>query len=618
VSYLARVLQRFSEGCRERQVLHIYYDFENNVPYFRHSYAAKRSSRFEDISRRFVFWCDPRPASDHDLRVVEEALARRFGRDTASRLRRVLETGLTMVNPGSDALMDRALEVFVNGLEALAAFYRLDTGLYDALPRRLFTAMLLEEGAVGVVDTDGRVVRESPSGVYAVLDGEKLVGAAARVGERVLIYERWGPEDPSEVVARALDAPRRSWLDVYRENEGYIETLVEKSRRAIEWLEKGLGRRGFLAFSGGKDSMLAALILSEVGSNFVAVYTHIEHGDPPHIIEEVESFLGSLGVETLLIEKRWREVEDLIKRFGPPCRGYRWCTHVLKLRPQLQMAKRLFGRDWVVNYTGSRMFETPRRSLKPPTHVDAESGIVVHSVPYKWPRLLEYLALEYRYRASLPREYLIGFERRSCVACPYKTLYELRLSRELYPQDFDAWMPHLRELCRETCRDVERCLELHLWRFAATPRDLRAVSRALGIEARPALPRPVAAPARDPSRELVCAEAMRIRSWRALEALRGALAYCPGEVCGLCLDTCPTRAITELPPAVDPSRCVSCLRCLQICPPALSTAFHSIAAREGARKAGEWVKKLREQAKKRSLEIAIEMEEKLYQTRKGP
>jgi ferredoxin len=38
--------------------------------------------------------------------------------------------------------------------------------------------------------------------------------------------------------------------------------------------------------------------------------------------------------------------------------------------------------------------------------------------------------------------------------------------------------------------------------------------------------------------------------------------------CGLCLSTCPTRALLPAPgrPVVDPVRCTSCLECLEVCP----------------------------------------------------
>ncbi len=36
--------------------------------------------------------------------------------------------------------------------------------------------------------------------------------------------------------------------------------------------------------------------------------------------------------------------------------------------------------------------------------------------------------------------------------------------------------------------------------------------------------------------------------------------------CGICIEECPTRAIGAAPDAIDPERCIKCMRCTAVCP----------------------------------------------------
>ncbi len=609
------VAWRLSRGSRERSVLHVYYDFEENIPYFRYGYASRLRRPVVDVSSRFIYWCDPRPVQSSDLRVLEEAVSRRFGGDVARKVLLLARWGLTLVNPGGDAVVDHALEFMVNGVDFCIVYHDTLSMAFDAAPRRLLTALLYVEDAIGVVSRDGRLVRVSPNGFYAVVEGDRVVGVAADVAghDRPVVLWEWEPLEPWSFVARFSSLRSPGWRRVYEANLGYIEVLVEKTRRAARWLEEGLGRRGLLAFSGGKDSVLAAMILDEVGSRFEMVYTHIEHGDPEKVRGYVEEVASRLGVRLHVIEHRWERVREHLDSFGMPCRGYRWCTQVFKLRPQIQLASRLYGGvDRVVNYTGSRMYETPRRSVKPPTHVDVSTGVVAHSVPYKWPRLLEYLALAYRYRVRLLDDYEQGFERISCVACPHKSLYELRLSEKLYPSDFTAWKPYMRSLLEAMGADEDKGMRLHLWRLALLPLDLRDLSKLHGVKARPTMPPARAKPreAGEVFRANVTALKPRTRLVKAM--VWAATAYC--TCCGLCQAACPANAIS-LPFSVDPSKCTGCLACLYECPAALREAYNLLQKLYGTRRALDWYARVREESGRRGLEKAVELEEKLYSTR---
>ena len=647
------IAERLARLHSERSGLHVYYDVELNIPFFKHSYALERGSgRLRELCAESRVWCDPRPATRHDVVLLREAILATLGDPgLASLAESLVEGSLVLVNTDNDGVLDQLWEFFVNGIRLALVYYDVFEGVPRVVPGPGL-ALLMEERGVGsrgyAASSNYATVSSRDGDVVLVYEGGVVKGVAVDVGGVARIVDRWGSLPDPALLYRG-----GSLLEAYEANREYIEVLVEKVRRVVEWLEGRLGRRGVLGFSGGKDSLLALHLLVEAGSNVEAFYSHIEHGDPPHIPGFVEKTAEKLGVRLRVHINDWGYVEKMLRAFGMPVRGYRWCTQVFKIAPLMSYLRRL-GRDRVVSYTGSRGYETLRRGLKPATYVDVEHGVLVHSVPYKWPRFLEMLALRYHFRAELPPDYEEGFERISCVTCPNKSVYELRLSQRLYPEDYEPWLPYMREASRLVSPEHwEKVLELHAWRLSMQPRDLLDVARVAGIRVIPRLPGP-RRPPRSPTRgdierasrnarimlkgvraldegvfehgecrarideeHGVWLERGRFGSCARLLKLLYASAYC--VECRVCTNKCPVDAIISLPLRVSEAcRGEECMLCVETCPlawGAVDMALANIVL--GYRRA---LARLREEKRRKGeeyLEKAIRAEEEVYRTKGG-
>ena len=625
-------------GLANESPLKLYYDSDLNVFFFRRGFAEARGTSVRDVSIEALTWFDPRPVTEFDIELLSEAISERFGTDIANKVRSLVLSSLAFVSTDSTALADHVMEFFINGEPLALAYFDLTKMRWDVVPRKVMVALLVQEG----IDLEEH-------GIVLKTDRGRVVGTALIASDgSVNDFDSWSSpiEDAHLYLDEVASRRRTSWLDVYRVNEPYVNMLVEKVRRAVEWLERDLGKRGFLAFSGGKDSVLAACLLTEVESNFCAVYTHIEHGDPEGVRDYVLRVSSRLGFKVFVIEHEWKRVREFVERLGMPFRGYRWCTQVLKFYPQMKLAKDLFGLDKIVSYTGSRKYETAKRSAKPATYIDVEMGVVSHSVPYKFPRLLEYLVLRYRYGVELFEDYERGFERLSCIACPYKTCFELKLSERTYREDFDYWVPYIRKLCKTMGMDAEIAMQMHVWRIGFQLRDLASIRRYLGYKCRIPLPAytPTKVSSEDierclrnvstlfPDAKIDRVDKAVVISWRGCKAtvsnkgvkfeFRGSLekylefimcieASINCIECGICSVRCRYEAL-KMPLDIDASKCRKCFACILGCPVAISRLLRRVALMRGRLGAFKLYRSLKERRASEYLAKATKLESELY------
>jgi phosphoadenosine phosphosulfate reductase len=139
----------------------------------------------------------------------------------------------------------------------------------------------------------------------------------------------------------------------------------------------------------------------------------------------------------------------------------------------------------IVSYVGSRKSETVKRSIRPATYIDSEAGLLTHAVCYKFPKLLEYLYIWYRAKLPLFRDYMLGIERVSCVTCPFKSCHEIKIGAQEYPEVYELWLPYIKKLLRSMLRDdkdVEKALQVHLWRFYLLHSDAQYIARKIGVK----------------------------------------------------------------------------------------------------------------------------------------
>ena len=410
------LLKRLERVSDRISPLHIYYDVELNIPFFKLSYAIKHGSgNVEDIAEKTLLWLDPRPVQPNDLILLVEAITTRFDEGLAAEILHIISQTLVMVSSDNDSIIDHMLEYIVNGEPLGIVYYDIRTQTFDMIPGPLLVAKILHDEPdtklVGIISRETAVIG-SETGVYAIIEDDRLCGVALESEYGVEAVYKIKCVEIGEYLGRVFSRPSRTTYSVYVANKDYIEISCRENKTGCQVVGGGSRQKGLLAVSGGKDSVLSALVLEEAGSNFEAVYTHIGGFVPDHVREYVERVVGRHAKKLYIIEHDTERVKQLVDVHGYPVRGYRWCTHAFKLAPQLTLIRERIGVDRAVSYTGSRVYETEKRSLKPATYVDVGTGIVSHSVVYKWPRYLEYIALEHRYKINLLEDYMLGFKRK--------------------------------------------------------------------------------------------------------------------------------------------------------------------------------------------------------------
>ncbi len=652
----------------------LYYAPSHNMVFVKKSYAeAVTGEEVRDLSRSSWFWFDPRPMFPNDVKFLMEA-AVRIDKGFSFKLARIVRSSLTLVNAVDDPVWDHVLEFIVNGEPLCRVNFELSELKPRFTPSKLATALMLQEGLVGEASKDLEVKASSPSKFYAVTDNGKLVGVAVKSSKGGLVLlEKWDPCTPEELLDKALNKPARSWREVYEANEAYVENQVEKTKRAVEWLEEKLGRKGWASFSGGKDSLLSLCLLAEAGSNAEVVYATAPYMDPGYVRDYVEKRAFSLGFKLHVVETPYGKLKELFDTNGLPCRGNRWCTMLLKLVPMFLLARELYGLDKIVSYSGSRKYETPKRSLKPATYVDVEAGVLTHAVPYKFPKLLVYLTLWYRYKQPLVPDYFYGIERQSCTMCPHKTCYEIHRALERDPDAEEFWKPYALRAVKALYGDKWRyAYRRHFWRFYLLPRDALRVSKSLGLEVDLATATDLVTGIKwkvDQVSENYFRASFKYKAWRtaaiidsctrtlgfeasfaegkitvksrkarleatrvgrsivveawfedeegfeeAINAVKAMVMATDCNVCGHCMLVCKSGTIQE--PFRPSAACISCRRCVEVCLLARNAVNIALCSKlRGLRWALERLKKVREERGEQLLEKAVEIQEQLYKAK---
>ncbi len=611
----------------ERGPLKLYYSPSLNIYFFKMSYGKRYCDDLVDVSKKFRFWVDPRPVISRDLEILSSACCSVFGSDVAYLFERICRDCLTIVNVGNDPVLDHVYEFMVNGELLCTVNYDLKTLSFNIVPGKLGAALLYSRDACNIVISDERLRSFSGYRVsigncryfVAVTRDGRLCGVALRTEKGFVPIKIWSPAYPEEVLS-SLDRVRRTYRELYEFNREYIEFLVEKVRRAVKWLECEEGRRGVVGFSGGKDSLLTLHLLEEVNSDPLVIYVHIPYADTEVTRDFVYRVCSRLGFSLEVVEYSLDRLLNYLEILGIPVRGFRWCTPLWKLAPMFKLIKERYSLDKIVSYTGSRRYETFRRSIRPPTYIDSEAGVLSHCIPYNFPKLLEYLYLWYRARTILHPDYYRGFERISCVMCPHRTCLELKMSEMYYGELMNFWKKYMEKIIdvmffTEKERKIAR--SRHLWRFFLLHRELQRVTKILSIryvyptmsleELNPFLRTvqrsgkvlTLSIPVRrwnsyslevnlrsilkllvdgrvnevhfisDEVQGMVNSRGYVVISYRCLDAALNVLKVLVmtmncGE-CGHCHLNCDHEAI-EMPFTVVPSKCVGCLKCLLVCP----------------------------------------------------
>ena len=223
-----------------------------------------------------------------------------------------------------------------------------------------------------------------------------------------------------------------------------------------------------LSFSGGKDSTTALIVLLKlqelVPFKLHVCYTYLPYLDNVKNIDYIDRVSEKLGVHIEVLSPPRSIVRKYLAEEGLPYRRARWCTY-LKVRPLREYAKK-HGVEYKA--VGDRLTECEKRWKRLLEAAARRTFIEKRELrPTFVLTLLDVIKICREYELVHPL-YLRGLTRVSCVFCPYKTLYELKLETIDEVEDPGLIETILRRSWLKWYYDAvpyEDFIELHLWRY---------------------------------------------------------------------------------------------------------------------------------------------------------
>ena len=458
---------------------------------------------FKDLSAR-IYWCpslnvpvftrecpggsaiiikatppkDLRPALGLDYRLTREIILNYFG-DVGSAERFLPSGKLVLLNkiPYPDA----ADEIIVDGQVVGHRFF--DPGslkwrfkpVYGGVAKIISekignyaVANLPKLARTFVIHRGDLVEADLPSkGEYvAICTSNGLYQGVGEVirGKRVRVLKAWR-------AVRYVEYARRStWKDAVKANRDWIERREEAAASFLEevYSKGGYGRKVFLSFSGGKDS-LACYLITERALGEVPLLFNDTGIEAPHTVDYVRRFVEEKGLK-LIVASGGRKFFKSLKVFGPPARDYRWCCKVVKLAPIMRAVRESFGTGITLSIVGQRKYESLKRAASPRVWVNPWMTDLISASPIQeWSSLEIWMYLT-SMRARVNPLYFMGFDRIGCWLCPSCELAEFNLVSRLYPDLWREWEGYLKRWA-ESRGLPEDWVKYGLWRWRLIPGD---------------------------------------------------------------------------------------------------------------------------------------------------
>lgn len=242
--------------------------------------------------------------------------------------------------------------------------------------------------------------------------------------------------------------------------------VENKIKNAIERLQTFEPPEGYyLAFSGGKDSVVIKALADMAGVKYDAHY-NLTTVDPPELIHFIRRHHPNV-----IVDKPQKTMWQLIiENGGPPTRTMRFCCRELKER----------GGEWRFCITGVRWAESvSRRNKRATVEINSytKEEIMLNNDNDKARRLLETCIIKtkhvlnpivdwtdedvwefiHRYKKPYCELYDQGFKRLGCIGCPIagtkKRLHEFQRWPKYYQaylRAFDRMLQARRESGKET------------------------------------------------------------------------------------------------------------------------------------------------------------------------
>lgn len=243
-------------------------------------------------------------------------------------------------------------------------------------------------------------------------------------------------------------------------DEEIFQQRLTESRALVSEICRVAEMPVIVYFSGGKDSMAMLSLCLEVSDKVVPVYmaTGIEFQES---IDFAKGSASSFGLE-LVISWPSDHLGGLFERlplFGWPTVRKTWCNRDLKVRPQLKVLRRLYGKGVFYKMVGVRKWESSRRKKmhreNKPIVTDYHTGndfLVYPILQWTGSDVLRYLEMKGLPTSGLYKKYGVS----GCYWCPF---YQPSIYRKIlkdYPHLYD-------EVIRWEIKLNEPSVNNHIW-----------------------------------------------------------------------------------------------------------------------------------------------------------
>jgi phosphoadenosine phosphosulfate reductase len=312
-------------------------------------------------------------------------------------------------------------------------------------------------GGFGVAKKDACEIKNPAENTIRI---RKVSGGMARLS------------DKASTIEDAVAANRRALMDM---EKGAINTI-----KAIMSQHRYKELPVTVSFSGGKDSLAVLNIARKAVKRLEAFYidTGLEFPETARFAEKAAS---SMGVP-LIVERAGTAFDENFPAFGPPAKDFRWCCKVCKLGPITRLLSRY--KKGVVTIDGKRRYESFQRggigSTEKNPFVPGQTSIY----PIKDWRALEvwlYIRMENLQYNEL---YDKGFERIGCWLCPAALQAEYHRMKELHPDLYDGWERRLYAWAEEKGLSPDY-VRYGFWRWKSHPKKMLIIASEKRIQLQP-------------------------------------------------------------------------------------------------------------------------------------
>lgn len=221
--------------------------------------------------------------------------------------------------------------------------------------------------------------------------------------------------------------------------EGNAPVLEALENESIEFTKRTADKypnhKKYISFSGGKDSLVTAMIVKKaIGKTpLFFIDTTLEF---PDTLKFVEMFSKKYDFD-VVSERSHNDFFETCKKLDPPSHLMRWCCSVIKAYPVNKFLENEKGN--ILTFDGIRKVESSKRGKYPRIYKNKKISrqILARSI-FHWPTLAIWLYI-LKNKLIFNQAYEKGYNRVGCYICPFNSKYDEILLKFFYPAEFSKW-----------------------------------------------------------------------------------------------------------------------------------------------------------------------------------